>query len=265
MGDGMTKQVSNETGREWVRLKDRLYWVVIGGLVASIAWMTMDTFGSGDGEGAPTIARESTPSASATTNGAAEDMATMDGMDHSDAPSPSSSSGGADVGTEPLDVCRQVYDDQVRPLRDAATAMDQWAVHVGAMNKLVVGAITLAQANQFWAQTRVGAMTNLQAFAGSDRQYQQRTYRCPPPAGKQAPGDLLDACERSVAARNRVLKLARVALATWDHHVMHMEMLRKGTMSPARATTLWLQSWRTGQGQIDHYQAALSATRGESC
>lgn len=262
----MTQQVPNETGHGRERLKDRLYWVVIGVLVASIAWVAAgNTLLTRDGDEAPTIAREPTPSAGVTTTGAAEDMPSMDGMDPSGPPSPSARVDAADVGTGPLDVCRRVYDEQVQPLREAATAMDQWAVHVGAMNKLVVGAITLAQANQFWGQTRVGAMRNLQAFAGSDRQYQQRTYRCPAPVGKEATGDLLDLCERSVAARTRVLKLARVALATWDHHVMHMEMLRKGTMSPARATQLWLQSWRAGQGQIDRYQAALAAARGASC
>jgi hypothetical protein len=263
----MTQQVpDDETGHRWERLKEPLYWVVIGVLLASIVWVTVgNPLLSGEGDDSPTIAREPTPSASATTTGAAEDVSPMDSMDQSGGPSASASVGATVAGTEPLSVCRQVYDDQEQPLRDAATAMDQWAVHVGAMNQLVVGAITLAQAKQFWDQTRVGAMEHLHAFASSDQQYQQRTYRCPTPAGKQASGDPLDTCERSVAARTWVLKLARVALATWDHHVMHMEMLRNGTLSPARATQLWLQSWRAGQGQIDRYHAAVAKARGASC
>ncbi len=259
----MTQQVPPETGHGSERLKDRVYWIVVGVVCGSIVGLTAaNTLHSGDGE---TIAREPTPSRSVTTEGAAADMAPMDGMDHAGEPSQTAAVGVTEVGTEPLSVCRQVHDDQEQPLRDAATAMDQWAIHVGAMNQLVVGAITLPQANQFWNQTRVGAMAHLQAFATSDGKYQQRTYRCPAPAEKRSSMDPLVVCERSVADRTRVLKLARVALATWGHHVMHMEMLREGTMSPARATQLWLQSWRAGQEQIDRYRGALSTAREATC
>ena len=45
--------------------------------------------------------------------------------------------------------CREVFAAQRRPLGTAADSLSQWEVHIGAMNKLVTGAITLPQATQF--------------------------------------------------------------------------------------------------------------------
>ena len=256
-------------------VRDRLYWAVIGVLAASIVWLPLgNTLWSGDTE--PTTAVEAVPSRATDTAGIPEPTQPTEETHHSSEPSatvvtPSedqATTGTGEVDTDTvgdsLSVCREVYDAQQQPLRDAAAAMEQWEVHVGAMNKLVVGAITLAQANQFWNQTRVGAMGLLQAFATSDGEYQQRTTRCPPPVRHQS-GSLLDACQQGVADRHRVLRLGRIALVTWGHHVMHMEMLRDGEMTPARATELWLNSWRTGQLQIDTYRSALGAARGAHC
>lgn len=256
-------------------LRDRLYWAVVGVLAASIVWLPLgNTLWSGDTE--PTTAVEAVPSQASDTYGTPGPPQPTDELHHSGGPSPTdvtpsedqatSSTGDVETNTvgDSLSVCREVYDAQQQPLRDAASAMGQWEVHVGAMNKLVVGAITLAQASQFWDQTRVGAMGRLQAFATSDGEYQQRTTRCPPPVVDQS-ASTLDACQRGVAARHRVLRLGRIALVTWRHHVMHMEMLRDGKMTPARATELWLRSWRAGQLQIDVYRSALGAARGARC
>jgi hypothetical protein len=273
MSDGFSPSTKERSGR----LRDRLYWLVVGVLTASIVWLTVgNTMWSKGSE--PTTVREDLPSSSVSTS------ATDDPHDNSDAghaakatstPSAEPSDGqttsggnevaGGAISTDPMSVCLAVYDAQQQPLQDAAASMDQWQVHVGAMNKLVVGAISLAQATQFWNQTRVGAMAHLDAFSRSDGQFQQRTLRCAP-AGQQASGDKqLAACQRSVAARSRVLHLAHKALATWRMHVMHMEMLREGKMSPARATQLWLQSWRAGQAEIDEYRTALGAAQGTHC
>jgi hypothetical protein len=132
------------------------------------------------------------------------------------------------------------------------------------MNKLVVGAITLQQANQFWASTRVGAQARLRAFAAAEAHLNGLTVRCPAPTAGAVPRELHQ-CERAVAANWHVLHLAGTALATWGHHVKAMEMLRMGTMSPATATQMWLQSWHAGQDQVTRYRAAVAATRGLRC
>jgi hypothetical protein len=164
-----------------------------------------------------------------------------------------------------LSRCQEVYTAQEQPMKAAESSMSQWEVHIGAMNKLVVGAITLAQATQFWSQTREGARTLLHDFAAADRHYEQRSARCPHTVPSTATGGELGTCTKAVAARNRVVHTARRALATWRMHVMHMEMLRNGEMTPEQATSLWLKSWREGQGEVDDYRAAVRDARGLQC
>ena len=167
--------------------------------------------------------------------------------------------------TSELSLCRSVYDEQRAPLRAAADSLSQWEVHVGAMNQLVVGAITLPQATQFWNRTRVGAHAKLQDFGAARTHYGQRVFRCPSPRpGAEATSDL-QTCQRAVAARGRELRLATVALGTWAQHVRHMEMLRRGEMTPQRATEMWLQSWRAGDREIAAYRAAARTAERLHC
>lgn len=156
--------------------------------------------------------------------------------------------------------CERVYTAQVRPLAAAGPAMAQWETHIGAMNKLVVGAITLAQAQEFWDQTREGAATKLAAFGDAQRVFEQRTAPCPTPDGRTS--QEVRGCAAAVGARRRELDRAAVALDTWREHVDHMEMLRRGEMSPEEATQMWLGSWREGSRQVAAYRnAARDAQR----
>ena len=159
-----------------------------------------------------------------------------------------------DATSDRLDSCEDMYAALVGPLKAVSPAMTQWEVHIGAMNKLVVGAITLAQAYEFWNQTREGAARNLAKFADARRTFDQRTARCPMPVGRAS--DELRDCAAGVAARHRELRRAAVALDSWRTHVRHMEMLRRGEMSPEDATRLWLESWRKGSRQVSAYRSA---------
>lgn len=150
--------------------------------------------------------------------------------------------------------CAEVYAAQAPSLRAVGPAMTQWEVHIGAMNKLVVGAISLAQAQQFWNQTRHGAARNLEKFGDAQHVYQQRTARCPSPSGQASKS--LRECAAVVTAQHRELTRAAVALDTWRTHVHHMEMLRRGEMSAEDATQVWLASWRAGARQVDAYRSA---------
>ncbi len=159
-----------------------------------------------------------------------------------------------------LDHCEEVYEAQTRPLQAVAPAMSQWEVHIGAMNKLVAGAISLPQATQFWNQTRVGARENLQKFSVAQREFDERTARCPaPPDSGEVPTELRS-CIDTLAARSRTLRAAATALQTWRAHAAHMEMLRHGEMSPEEATRLWLQSWHQGNREVRAYHAAARAS-----
>lgn len=168
----------------------------------------------------------------------------------------------AAAATVAADPCGEVYDEQALPLRTAAASMAGWRVHVSAMNQLVAGKITLAQASDFWNQTRRQAADLLAAYDGAAGAYAARTTRCP---ATDRSGDQAGACHGAVTARNATLRRADAALATWRVHVHHMEMLRAGTMDPDTATRLWQKSWHAGVAQIRAYDTARSGARALAC
>jgi hypothetical protein len=138
--------------------------------------------------------------------------------------------------------------------------MDAWAVHIGAMNKLVVGAITLAQANAFWGQTRLGAMSNIRDFQVADDRARSLTVACPP--ATLVDNASVAACSRRAGQQAAALGAARDAVRTWKHHVRDMEMLRMGHMSPATATRMWLANWHKGVDQLQAYHRAAGRVTG---
>lgn len=162
------------------------------------------------------------------------------------------------------DSCKAMFAAQAAPLANGAPALGQWEVHIGAMNKLVTGAITLQQASAFWENTRVGAYAHLEQFQEAEGKYAARTVRCPGPQSVRGDADLRR-CAAAVAARHRAIRALGTALNTWAVHVQHMDMLRDGRISPDRAEQMWLASWRAGVVEVSAYRAALSETRGLSC
>lgn len=182
-----------------------------------------------------------------------------------DEPPPESSERQADSETEGrLARCQEVFEAQTRPLRAAEKSLSQWEVHIGAMNRLVTGAITLEQAREFWEESRVSADGLLAGHASAVQAFGQRTARCP----KAKPGTLTAAearCVRAVSARGKALYEASVAHATWRRHVGHMEMLRSGEMSPEEATQAWLMNWRQGAQELRAYRAAARAAEDQTC
>ena len=83
------------------------------------------------------------------------------------------------------------------------------------------------------------------------------------PAATRSPQ--VRSCARAVAARNKVIHAAETSARTWDKHVMDMEMLRMGHLSPAKATAMWIASWRTGVHQLKEYHAAVRAMKRQHC
>jgi len=153
------------------------------------------------------------------------------------------------------------------PLEAARPAMDQWQVHIGAMNQLVVGAITLQDANAFWNQTRVGAQHRIAAFRSAMKEMRRSGVDCPAPDMlPRTASSSLRSCVNQVDADMRVLAAARTAIATWHMHVADMERLRAGKLSGAKASQMWLAMWHEGQQQVtDYRKAAHEATRAGSC
>ncbi|HYJ70701.1 MAG TPA: hypothetical protein VEX15_23855 [Nocardioidaceae bacterium] len=190
-----------------------------------------------------------------------------------DGDSASAGSAGSATSQHPsfdaaLDECQSHWEAQDAPLEAAASSMEQWQVHVDAMNQLVAGQITLGQASAFWNRTRVGAAERVERFFDADSAYTGGDYACPAPSSIQD-GDrdlaTLSACRHGIAQREETLEAARVAIETWHHHVMDMNMLRTGKMSPARAVQLWNKYWRQGAAEVYDYQAQSRQTLDEHC
>jgi hypothetical protein len=142
------------------------------------------------------------------------------------------------------------------PLGAAGPALRQWDVHVDAMNKLVVGEITLQQATAFWNQTRLGAQRNVDRFRKAWTALERTGVDCPAPALLGPAPAALRSCSRLVEAELGVARTAKTSIGTWDTHVHHMDMLRMGTLSPEKATEMWLAMWRRGVRDLDAYRAA---------
>jgi hypothetical protein len=223
------------------RIRMLLVGAVVGALVVGLVWVVQWRLSSGEAEAGPS-------------SGAA--MSTR--QEPGDEPT------AASEVPSLLERCQHVYDAQGGPLRTAAASLTQWEVHIGAMNKLVVGAITLKQAWQFWNQTRVGARARLGEFDTAYRRYDKRVFRCPIrlPSGA---GEELVSCHQAAAVRSRRIRLATVALETWRQHVHHMDMLRSGEMTPEEATRLWLRSWRQGDREVRAYRDSARSVGGRTC
>jgi hypothetical protein len=207
----------------------------LAGMVAlGLVWATTAIFDSSDSGRAATTAMKGTA-----TTGAEPSQQTQS------SPGPSQE-----------DRCRQADAELAGPLRAAVPALDQWEIHVGAMNKLVVGAITLRQATAFWNQTRVGAKHNLDRFYSATRRVPFAGVDCPSPGSLTQASTALSSCARHVAQERQAFEAAQIAMQTWKTHVRHMEMLRMGHMSPAAATRMWLASWRQGIQELQAYRSA---------
>jgi len=167
-----------------------------------------------------------------------------------------------------IDECRSTKDAQTAPLETAKKSLHQWQTHVAAMNQLVAGKITLDQANAFWERTRIQAAHKVHRFHRADSAYRSGQHSCRTP-GTERTADAglaaLTACQHDIAQRNDALQAARVAIDTWHHHVIDMNRLRAGTLSPARAVQLWNKYWKQGAAQLRHYRTQLQQTKNQHC
>jgi hypothetical protein len=236
----------------WIDGDERPRWlrfvagVAVGALLVGLIWLVQWRASDGSGDDPPTEA------GAQTTVGEAQA-----GPEESPDRSP-------DRSSDRLTRCQEVFAAQDAPLQAARPSLSQWQIHVGAMNKLVTGAITLEQATEFWDDTRVAADRRLARYESAAAQYDQRTARCPR-AGAETLTPTEAHCAQAVAARGRALSEASISLATWREHVHHMEMLRMGEMSPAEATQLWLASWKQGVRELRAYGTAARAAEERTC
>ena len=216
--------------------------LVVGAVVLGLVWMTVSMTG-GDGASA-----------------GISDTSGVAGF--GDSPK-----GGPSVrpdrpsGPSRLERCQRAATRLRAPLAAAGPAMDQWELHIGAMNKLVVGAITLDQATAFWNQTRLGAERRIAAFDRGVAGYERHRSPCPTPGALTHASHALRGCVREVAADRAELDAARTAVTMWRKHVHDMDRLRLGTLSPSDAEQMWLTMWQRGVHELQRYRAAERAAK----
>lgn len=202
------------------------------GLLGVVAWVSV-----GDDDDAPRQASSSVAAEPETRSG----------------PSPAPPQAVVDTRDER---CSEAAAALEAPLEAARPALRQWDVHVEAMNQLVVGEITLQQATRFWDQTRLGAQRNVERFRRAWAALERTGVDCPAPSLLGPAPAAVRSCARLVEAELGVARTARTSIDTWDRHVQHMDMLRLGTLSPEKATGMWLRMWRQGVRDLDAYRAA---------
>lgn len=167
-----------------------------------------------------------------------------------------------------LNHCQALFGRQVRVALAADGSLDQWRLHIQAMNSLVAGDITLAQATAYWNDTRIGAHRNANAFRRLDSMLRGSSLRCSVPAEHAAPvgaNSRLIGCRAATSAFAASMAAARVAVGTWVHHIHDMNALRAGRITPYQATTMWTESWHTGARQLKRYDRLAARALDRDC
>lgn len=170
--------------------------------------------------------------------------------------------------TKAIAACRQAWNAQGPALQAADRSLAQWQIHVQAMNALVAGRISLAQASRFWARTRIGAKHRADVFERVYGPLRRDPPACTLPGTTPATGATaatLAACAQGVRVRNQTLAAAQTAIDTWRGHIHAMEMLRTGQVSPSAATRMWIKMWHRGQRQLDDYHSQASEAAAQHC
>jgi hypothetical protein len=178
------------------------------------------------------------------------------------APAPTAPAPTAVAAPTRLERCASASAALRTPLEAAEPALEQWAVHIEAMNQLVAGEITFQQASDFWNRTRVGAQRRVDHFDAAWAEARRQHVECPSPV-VAPPNPDLRPCVEEVAAQIRLLEAARTSIQTWATHVHHMDMLRMGTLSPEKATEMWLAMWQRGDEQLAAYRTAVRDERAQ--
>jgi hypothetical protein len=168
-----------------------------------------------------------------------------------------------------LGECERLASGQVRVALAADTSLDQWRLHIQAMNQLVAGRISLDQANRYWERTRVGARRNAEAFMRQHHALHDRDLGCGEPGTASSMSARMqfrvEQCQRTIEAFDDLLHSAETAAMTWMHHIDDMDALRAGTISPAQATAMWRMKWHTGARELQAYAHDARAASHQHC
>ena len=150
-----------------------------------------------------------------------------------------------------------------RELRVALAAeltLQEWRLHIDAMDKLVAGKITLAQATALWDASEKSDLIRIDRFRRLDASLRSAPSRCRPAATETA-----GACATAAQAVKTTIAAARTAVRTWKLHIRQMEMLRAGEISVDQAMQMWHRLWRKGKVQTVRYDHRAANALAHHC
>ncbi len=157
-----------------------------------------------------------------------------------------------------LAACRRMAEQQDVALGAAAVTLDDWQIHLGAMNKFAAGVVTVDELEGFWEQTEVQAAGGIRAFRAAARELDGATGDCPPPGKRMRTAALRD-CAEDVSSRGRALRAARTAADERFGQQQQMRGVRAWETSEAAARAGWLRIRGTSIGELEDYQRAARA------
>jgi hypothetical protein len=219
--------------------------VALVATVAVVAWhLGSDTDTAGTRSGA--LPRSGVPASSALSSGNPDSKA----------------SSRAQAGAEMRAGCETAWARLTQVGLAADASLDQWRLHIDAMNQLVSGQITLEQASEYWNQTRIGSQHKLKAFRRLDAELRHSRGHCPT---HRARGTRAEECARAVRDYRDALANARPAVATWARHIRDMDRLRAGKMSVDDAVAMWQMMWRKGERELARYDRSSRVAMSVDC
>jgi hypothetical protein len=173
---------------------------------------------------------------------------------------PSTTQAGAETAPQSQG-CKGLWAQELRVALAAERTLQEWRLHVDAMNDLVAGKITLAQAAALWDHSEQGALRRIERFQRLDAGLRRSPDRCestdaPPFAG---------ACARAAHAVQRTIAVARNAVRTWRLHIRDMDLLREGHINADEAKQMWHHLWHKGQEQTVRYDKSASDALAHDC
>jgi len=157
--------------------------------------------------------------------------------------------------------CTESWGQELRVALAAERTLEDWRLHIDAMNRLVAGDITVPQAKALWEASEQGALRRIERFQHLAATLPQAPNACDAATSTDDSG----ACARAARAVSRTIDTARAAVSTWKVHFTDMDKLRDGEITGRQAEQKWKRLWRTGKAQTVRYDHRATGALAHDC
>jgi hypothetical protein len=173
-----------------------------------------------------------------------------------------SSTGQGSTGSDEPGGCKELWAHELRVALAAEATLQEWRLHIDAMDQLVAGEITLAQATALWDASEHGALHRIARFLRLDAALRETPNTCD---FRDTTTGVAAQCAEAARAVERTIAAARTAVRTWKLHIREMDELRAGQITAEQAKERWHQLWKTGQVQTVRYDHRATNALSHGC